>query len=150
MDEAAPSTLGNLVVLCTACAGGRPGAFAPLLTTPTLRDRLRARNNRRTGATTLTAAGRRRLIDERGGRCEVCGIAETERQLDIHHRLGVFRGGDDSEANLAVLCFVCHHHLQPCADGCGRWAKKPHTLCRRCATERRLEELKRGLDGVPG
>jgi len=53
--------------------------------------------------------------------------------------LGIFRGGDDSEENLRVLCFACHHHLQPCATGCGLWAKKPRRLCRHCATRSQLE-----------
>src|SRR5579872_4576125 len=120
----------NLLALCLACSAGRVGTFAPLLATPTLRDRLRARNNARTGATKLTAARRRKLIEARGARCVRCGIPGTERQLEVHHRLGVFRGGDDSEANLEVLCFACHHHVRPCAGGCGRWAKVPATLCR--------------------
>ena len=53
----------------------------------------------------------------------------------------MFLGGDDSEENLAVLCFACHHQLQPCAAGCGRWAKIPAPLCRHCETRRRLEAL---------
>jgi hypothetical protein len=52
-----------------------------------------------------------------------------------------FRGGDDADENLLVLCFVCHHRLQPCTTGCGRWAKKPNRLCRHCSMRRRLEEL---------
>ena len=128
-------------MLCGACSASRTDAFAPLLGQPTLRDRLRERNNRRTGAVKLTAARRRRLIESRGSACEICGVPGSQRQLDVHHRLGVFRGGDDAEANLLVLCFVCHHHLQPCATGCGRWAKKPRLLCRHCTMRKRLEEL---------
>lgn len=139
VDAAAGGAATNLVALCAACAGDRPDAFAPLLAQPTLRDRMRAANNRRTGAAMLTAAGRRRLIASRGGRCEICHIAAAERQLDVHHRVGVLRGGDDSEANLMVLCVACHHHLQPCAGGCGRWAKKPAPLCGRCRLRRDLE-----------
>jgi 5-methylcytosine-specific restriction endonuclease McrA len=126
-------------VLCARCSEGRPGIFTPLLAQPSYRDRLLAANNRRSGTPKLTAAGRRRLIAARGGRCEACGVPGTERQLDIHHRRGVFLGGDDAEENLAVLCFACHHHLRPCANGCGRWAKLPAARCRRCETQRRLE-----------
>ena len=54
---------------------------------------------------------------------------------------GILQGGDDSETNLMVLCFACHHHVQPCATGCGRWAKKPATVCRRCRMRVRLEEI---------
>lgn len=131
----------NLVALCAACSSGRGGPFAPLLSEPTLRERMRIANNRRTGAPKLTAARRRRLVVARGSRCEICGIAASERQLDVHHRLGLLRGGDDSEANLMVLCIACHHHLQPCATGCGRWAKKPSTICSRCRLRQRLERV---------
>jgi HNH endonuclease len=143
VDPAAAAGAANLVALCLTCSGDLRGQFAPLLSSPSLRDRLRARNNARTGAVFLTASRRRRLIDARGARCESCGIAGSLRQLEVHHRLGVFRGGDDSEANLEVLCFACHHHVQPCASGCGRWAKIPSSLCRACRTEQRLAELRR-------
>ena len=135
----------NLVALCLPCSAALDGPFAPLLSRPSLSDRLRARNNARTGAAMLKESSRRRLIALRGSRCEVCGISAADRQLDVHHLLGVFHGGDDSPENLMVLCFVCHHHLRPCAAGCGRWAKKPATLCRRCRTERRLDELRAGV-----
>jgi len=59
----------------------------------------------------------------------------------VHHKLAVLQGGDDGEENLMVLCFACHHHVQPCATGCGGWAKKPRTVCRNCVTRRSLEEL---------
>lgn len=132
------ATSSNLVALCGACSRDRDGPFAPLLSEPTLRERMRAANNRRSGAIPLTAARRRRLIADRGGCCEICGISGTGRQLEVHHRVGILRGGDDSEANLLVLCFACHHHLQPCAAGCGRWARKPATVCRRCQEQTRL------------
>ena len=73
----------------------------------------------------------------------MCGVAGAERRLEIHHRTAVLRGGDDSDANLLVLCFACHHHVQPCATGCGRWAKKPALLCRQCRTTRDLERWTR-------
>lgn len=142
VDAAAKAAAANLLAVCLRCSAGRPGPFAPLLSTPSLRDRLRLRNNARTGAPFLTAARRRRLVDARGGCCERCGISGAERQLEVHHKLGVFRGGDDAESNLEVLCFACHHHVQPCAAGCGRWAKQPLTLCRTCRIERRLDELR--------
>jgi hypothetical protein len=102
---------------------------------------MRHSNNLRTGAIKLTPARRRRLIEVRGGCCETCGVPGSERQLQVHHRLAVLRGGDDSEANLLVLCFACHHHLQPCSRECGRWTKKPSMVCRHCRTQERLEEL---------
>jgi hypothetical protein len=140
-DGGRPATAENLVILCGACSAGRTDAFAPLLAQPSVRDRMRERNNRRAGAVKLTAARRRRLIESRGSACEICGVPGDTRQLDVHHRVGVFRGGSDDEKNLLVLCFACHHHLQPCVTGCGRWAKKPNRLCRHCAMRRRLEDL---------
>jgi hypothetical protein len=139
-DPARPAIASNLEVLCGPCSAWREGPFAALMSRPTLRDRMRDRNNRRTGAVKLTAARRKRLIEARGSACEICGAPGSERQLDVHHRLGVLRGGSDDEANLLVLCFVCHHQLQPCANGCGRWARKPNRICRQCLTRRRLEE----------
>jgi len=140
-EETLRPTAENLEVLCAACSASRSGAFAPLLGEPTLRERMRERNNRRTGAVKLTAARRRALIEKRGSCCEICGVPGSVRDLEVHHRVAVLRGGDDDERNLLVLCFACHHHLQPCGTGCGRWAKKPNRLCRHCAMRKRLEEL---------
>ena len=145
VDARGPAAASNLVALCGGCSADQTGTFAPLLTGRSLRDRMRDANNRRTGAARLTPSRRRRLIASRGSRCEVCGVAAADRQLDVHHMLGVLRGGDDSEANLMVLCFACHHHLQPCAAGCGRWARKPATMCTRCRLRGRLEEVYAGL-----
>ena len=156
-DPSLPATAANLEVLCAACSGDRTDPFVPLLGRPALRERMRERNNRRTGAARLTSARRRRLIEARGSACEICGAPGGERQLDVHHRVGLLRGGDDADENLLVLCFVCHHRLQPCMTGCGRWAKKPNRLCRHCAMRRRLEErypddswedIKRKLPGL--
>jgi HNH endonuclease len=139
-DVERPATSDNLMILCGSCSATREDAFAPLLSQPSVRDKMRERNNRRAGAVKLTSARRRRLIESRGSACEICGVPGTTRQLDVHHRIGVFRGGSDDEKNLLVLCFACHHHLQPCASGCGRWAKKPNRLCTHCRMGRRLEE----------
>ena len=144
VEEGGSASSANLVALCGACSAGRAGPFTPLLSQPTLRERMRAANNRRSGALPLNAARRRKLIAERGRCCEICGVSGADRQLDVHHRLGILRGGDDSEKNLLVLCFACHHHLQPCAAGCGRWAKKPAVVCRRCQDQGRLISWSRG------
>ena len=140
VDPESGAAATNLRVLCSRCSEAETGTFAPLLPESTLRQRLIEANNRRTGAPRLTP--RRRLIEGRGGCCEICGVSGSERQLQVHHRIAVLRGGDDSEANLLVLCFACHHHLQPCATGCGRWTKKPATVCRHCRTQHRLDELR--------
>jgi len=141
IDETGPAAGANLRVLCGPCSSGLAGAFAPLLSRPSLRERLREANNRRSGTAKLTPARRRQLIAARGGRCQDCGASGSERQLDVHHRLGIVQGGDDGEDNLLVLCFACHHDLQPCNSGCGGWAKRTAALCRHCQTRRRLEDL---------
>jgi hypothetical protein len=141
VDETRPAAAANLRVLCPACSSGNAGLFAPLLTELSLRERMRNANNRRAGVVKLTPARRRRLIEARGQCCEICGVPGGERQLQVHHRQAILQGGSDHEANLLVLCFACHHHLQPCASGCGRWTKKPRTICRQCRTEQLLKEL---------
>jgi 5-methylcytosine-specific restriction endonuclease McrA len=140
IDPTGPARAGNLRVLCGPCSADRIGPWAPLLADLSTRERMRLANNRRTGAVKLTASRRRRLIESRGSCCEICGVDESERQLQVHHRLAVLRGGDDSEANLLVLCFACHHQVQPCANGCGHWAKKPFRVCRQCRTHAALAE----------
>src|SRR5215471_1712332 len=141
IDEAGPAAAANLHVRCGPCSTGLAGAFAPLLSQPSPRERLREANNRRSGTAKLTPARRRQLIAARGGRCQDCGASGSERQLDVHHRLGIVQGGDDGEDNLLVLCFACHHDLQPCNSGCGGWAKRTAALCRHCQTRRRLQDL---------
>lgn len=141
IDEALPARAANVRALCSMCSSDKAGPFAPLLTELSLRERLRSANNRRTGALKLTPSRRRRLIESRGGCCEICRVPGSDRQLQVHHRLAILQGGSDDEANLLVLCFACHHHLQPCAKGCGRWAKKPRTVCRQCRTDQLLKEL---------
>lgn len=140
-DDSKPAHATNLRVLCGPCSTSEAGPFAPLVTERSLRERIRESNNRRTGAARLTAARRRKLIESRGGCCEICGVLGAERQLEVHHRVAVLRGGDDSKANLLVLCFACHHQVQPCATGCGRWTKKPAKVCRYCRTRAELERL---------
>ena len=141
VDQTGGAGAANLMVRCARCSADQSGQFAPLLPEPTLRERMREANNLRTGAVKLTPARRRRLIESRGGCCEICGVPRSDLQLQVHHRRAVLRGGDDSDANLLVLCIACHHQLQPCSMGCGRWTKKPHKVCRHCWTQRRLQEL---------
>jgi HNH endonuclease len=141
LEETSACTAPNLVVLCSSCSASQGDEFAPLVGERSLRDRLLTANNRRAGVKPLTARGRRALIAARGGVCEVCGAKAAERGLQVHHRLAVLQGGDDGENNLQVLCFVCHHHLQPCATGCGAWAKKRSGICRNCEIRSRLEQL---------
>jgi 5-methylcytosine-specific restriction endonuclease McrA len=141
VDEGGPTRVENLTVLCGACSVERTDPYATLVGERTIRAIRLTANNRRAAVQPMTAARRRKLIAARGGGCEACGISGSERALQVHHKLAVLQGGDDGEDNLMVLCFACHHHVQPCATGCGGWAKKPRPVCRNCATRRSLEEL---------
>jgi hypothetical protein len=144
VDESARCSAANLVVLCGACSTDREREFAQLVGTRSARDRILTANNRRAGVQPLTASGRRTLITARGGACEVCGTSVADRVLQVHHRLAVLQGGDDRLENLQVLCFACHHHLQPCVTGCGAWANKRSRVCRNCQMRRNLERLMPG------
>lgn len=58
----------------------------------------------------------RQLVRGRaGGCCELCGIRVGARSYQCHHRKLRSRGGQDSAANLACLCAVCHRrcHQHP-------------------------------------
>jgi 5-methylcytosine-specific restriction endonuclease McrA len=141
VQEEGPNTAANLVALCVKCSDGRGGPSLPLVGQPGLRARVRAANNRRAAVTPLTSSGRRALLVARGARCEQCGGHGGDRPLEVHHKLAVLQGGHDGVDNLQVLCFACHHRLQPCITGCGAWAKKTTGLCRNCVTRRLLESL---------
>jgi hypothetical protein len=140
VEDTGRCTVANLTVLCGKCSTSRAGGFAPLVGTRTARDRILTASNRRAGVMPLTDSRRRALIAARGGACEVCGASAGERALEVHHRLAVLRGGDDREENLQVLCFACHHRLQPCATGCGAWAGKRFGICRKCQLRRYVEQ----------
>jgi hypothetical protein len=140
-DPDQPATTANLAVLCGACSAEREDGFAHYVGGRTVRDRMRTANNRRTGAEPLTDSRRRALIRARGSACEICGVTAEERVLQVHHRIAVLRGGDDSPENLQVLCFACHHVLQPCRTGCGAWASKRRGICQNCLTRAQLERL---------
>ena len=141
VDETASCTAANLIVLCGTCSAGHSDEFAPFVGNRSNRDRILTANNRRGGTEPLTDGRRRALIAARGGCCEVCGASAAERVLQVHHRLAVLQGGDDREENLQVLCFACHHHLEPCSTGCGAWASKRFGICRNCQMRNMLEQL---------
>ena len=144
VDESGPCTAANLLVLCGTCSSSDDRPWTPFVGRRTTRDLMLTASNRRARVQPLTTSRRRALIQARGGACEVCGATAVERVLQVHHVLPVLRGGDDGEDNLQVLCFACHHHLQPCATGCGAWAGKRFGTCRNCQTRHALEQLMPG------
>ena len=145
VDESARCTAANVIVLCGSCSAENNGDFAPFVGTRSTRDRMLTANNRRAGVEPMTDSRRRALIASRGRACEVCGVSGAERVLQVHHRIPVLQGGDDREENLQVLCFACHHLLQPCVTGCGAWAgRRSGGVCRNCQTRRALEMLMPG------
>jgi hypothetical protein len=141
VDQAARCTTANLLVLCGKCSTGRDGEFAPFVGSRSTRDRMLTANDRRTGVLPLTASRRRGLIAARGSACEICGAIAAECVLQVHHKIAVLQGGDDGDENLQVLCFACHHRLQPCVTGCGAWAGKRIGICRNCQMRMALEHL---------
>ncbi len=140
VDEVGGCGSANLVVLCGSCSADRVGGFATFVGERSLRDRMRTGNNLRAGVKTLTTSRRRALIAARGGACEVCGATAADRVLEVHHRLPVLRGGADGEDNLQVLCFACHHQLEPCQAGCGAWAGRRFGICPNCRMRKLLEQ----------
>lgn len=54
-----------------------------------------------------TRSVKRRVLEERGGKCEVCGYNKTP-VLEVHHILEKSKGGTDNPDNLIVLCRNCH------------------------------------------
>lgn len=51
---------------------------------------------------------RYQVLKESGGRCALCGITKQERALDVDHIIPRSRGGDNTLANLQVLCEKCN------------------------------------------
>ena len=48
---------------------------------------------------------RRRIVNERGNKCEVCG---ESGKVNMHHIKPLSAGGDNSDGNLILLCKTCH------------------------------------------
>ncbi len=48
---------------------------------------------------------KKKLIKERGNRCELCGATGT---LHAHHVKAMARGGSDDAGNLLLVCPACH------------------------------------------
>lgn len=48
------------------------------------------------------------IIDERGQRCERCGVATA--QLILNHKVPHSRGGSNMKHNLELLCYTCDNN----------------------------------------
>lgn len=53
---------------------------------------------------------KKRLILERGNKCEACGYGRSEI-LNVHHIIEKCKGGTDHVANLLVVCPNCHTEI---------------------------------------
>ena len=58
----------------------------------------------------FTKAIRRQGFERAGGFCERCG-AKFRGVPEYHHVIEAYLGGDNTLANLAVCCVVCHREL---------------------------------------
>ena len=63
---------------------------------------------------------KRRLLDQRGWRCEKCKLPGP---LELHHVVAVEAGGTDEESNLVIRCPSCHldEHVDPARLAWRRW-----------------------------
>jgi 5-methylcytosine-specific restriction endonuclease McrA len=51
---------------------------------------------------------RKRLLEERGAKCEICGYKQTNNDLELHHKIPVRANGTLDDDNCIILCHVCH------------------------------------------
>lgn len=51
---------------------------------------------------------RRRLWEQRGCRCQVCGRFVFLNEADRHHIIRRARGIDDTDENILIVCRRCH------------------------------------------
>ena len=58
----------------------------------------------------VTAEQRRTIIDQAGGCCEYCRIAEDDRlaTFEIDHIIPLKHGGEDIDQNLCLACVPCN------------------------------------------
>ena len=57
-----------------------------------------------------TRSFRKRVLEERGNCCEICGYNKIP-VLTIHHIVERHIGGNDADSNLLVLCRNCHSEI---------------------------------------
>ena len=67
--------------------------------------------NRRNAASQKCA--RRRIIRARGEQCEKCGVTGY---IILHHIVPVICGGTYQNANLSLLCPLCHKYAHGLRD----------------------------------
>ena len=59
----------------------------------------------------LTNYLRKKIIEERGARCENCGFDNYKECIEVHHIIPAAKGGTNNPKNLIVLCSICHRYL---------------------------------------
>ena len=59
--------------------------------------------------------------------CEVCGKGPYRRSdVEIHHKVKLSQGGEDTPDNLLIECRVCHgsaHNIKVIVDSPLKWSK---------------------------
>jgi diadenosine tetraphosphate (Ap4A) HIT family hydrolase len=48
------------------------------------------------------------VLKRAGGRCQLCGVSHTDRQIDVDHIVPVSKGGSNDFSNLQALCRKCN------------------------------------------
>jgi len=90
----------------------------------------------RTGRKNFKKSFRRQLIAKAGGRCEVCGAPEADRQLQIDHRIPYEidpGSGNEVEAEYQMLCGSCNRSKSwTCEHECPNWKLRDPAICQTC------------------
>jgi hypothetical protein len=63
----------------------------------------------------ISGSKRKKKIEAVNGKCEKCG---SDNNVELHHKVSIKNGGDNSDGNLIVLCSECHKKIH-----------SPHTVC---------------------
>jgi ATP adenylyltransferase len=56
----------------------------------------------------ISGSIRYEVLKRAKGRCELCGVPNTERALEVDHIVPVNLGGEDSMNNYQALCYICN------------------------------------------
>lgn len=56
----------------------------------------------------IPGVSRFEVLRRAGGRCQLCGVSHTTRQIDVDHIVPVSKGGSNDATNLQALCRTCN------------------------------------------